>query len=322
MLLEKSGVRFTRQEAARALRIPQEILDALIKSGLVASSAGYVSASALEKLLRDSLLRLYRAEARADEIEIELPHTRDESEEIELDVDTEIVRQSLADYQTEELHNRPNQRIVARYKPRRQLGGMFRQTRFSVMQLSESGLRIRHDESLRPGDEARVTFSLVNPARTFALKARVVWTSIAQRGGGPSFCISGLHAIAGEDQLREAVRLLILARELESDDEKPATETTHKLPAGALLQSLSDDDVASIIRTMRMLTSDPVEANRWYARARFALADEEIRAAAPVRARDREEALAVWEYLGRRVELKAVAGVLSWIRSTRSAAAV
>jgi hypothetical protein len=39
------------------------------------------------------------------------------------------------------------------------------------------------------------------------------------------------------------------------------------------------------------------------------------------RADDREEALAVWEYLGRRLNLKAVAAVLAWVRSTRSAAA-
>lgn len=307
MPLETSPLRFSREDAARALNLPQDVIDALVNSGAVET----LSAAAIEKLLRDTLLRLYRAEARADEIEIALPEVE---VALEPEPDADVVRQSLSDYQTEAQRERANQRVVPRYKPRRQLGGSFRQVRFAVVQLSESGLRIRHDDTLRPGDEARLTFSLVQPARTFAVKARVVWTSIAQRGSGPSFCISGLRVVAGEEQLEEAIRLLLAVREAELDQE----EAKPKTPA---FSALPDDDVAAIIRTMRMLLSDPVEANRWYTRARFALADEQVRAAAPVRARDREEALAVWEYLGRRIDLKAVAGVLAWIRSTRSTAA-
>lgn len=307
MLLETSPLRFSRDEAARSLALPHDVVDALVNTGAVET----LSAAAIERLLRDTLLRLYRAEARADEIEIDIPLP---GAEAEVPGDVEVVRQSLSDYQDEERKQRKNQRVVPRYKPRRQLGGMFRQMRFSILQLSETGLRIRHDETVRPGDEARLTFSLVQPARTFALKARVVWTSIAQRGSGPSFCISGLRATAGEEQLQEAIRILLTVREVEVEHEEPAA----KAPS---YSALPDDDVAAIIRTLRMLMSDPVEANRWYTRARFALADEKIRAAAPVRARDREEALAVWEYLGRRVELQAVAGVLAWIRSTRSTAA-
>jgi len=309
MLLETSHVHFSREDAARWLHLPQGVIDALVSTGAVET----LSAAALERLLRDTLLRLYRAEARADEVEITMPEAEAEAA-TEPEADADVVRQSLSDYQTEAQRERENQRVVPRYKPRRQLGGMFRQVRFAILQVSESGLRIRHDETLRPGDEARLTFSLVQPARTFALKARVVWTSIAQRGNGPSFCISGLRVIAGDEQLAEAIRLMLAVREAELDQE----EAKPKAPS---FSALPDDDVAAIIRTMRMLTSDPVEANRWYTRAKFALADERIRAAAPVRARDREEALAVWEYLGRRIELKAVAGVLAWIRSTRSTAA-
>ena len=73
---------------------------------------------------------------------------------------------------------------------------------------------------------------------------------------------------------------------------------------------------------MRRFGSDPVEANRWYSRARFALADEEVRKNAPARGRDREEVLGIWEFLGRRLEIREVAGVMTWLRQTRSAAAM
>ena len=326
MLLERSPLRFSQAEAARALALPQEVVDALVRTHVIETRDGALSVSSLERLLRDSLLRLYRAEARAGEVEITLeddgsakPEPEQTFElELEADPDSDLIVQSLAESQADAASRRRNQRIVPRYKPRRQLGGTFRQTRFTILQLSGSGLRIRHDDTLRPGEEARMTFSLVNPARTFALKARVVWTSIAQRGNGPSFCISGLTAVGSDEPLHEAIRVLLAVRELEADDTATPTPQT----SIGNLAALSDDEVASIIRTLRLLTSDPVEANRWYTRARFALADEQVRADAPVRARDREEALAVWEYLGRRIELKAVAAVLAWIRTTRSAAAV
>lgn len=319
MLLEHSSLRFSPEEVSRSLHLPQRVVDAIVSTGLIDASSGSLSAAAIENLLRDTLLRLYRTEARTEEVTIDLPEAaqrEDVAGDEEETPDPDVVRQSLAEYQTEALRQRENKRVVARYKPRRQLGGMFRQSRFTILQISDTGLRIRHDDSLRPGDEARVTFSLVQPPRTFALKARVVWTSIAQRGSGPSFCISGLEATAGSPQLHEAIRALLAARDLELEPEDASVTT-----AKANLAGLSDEDVASVIRTMRLLMSDPVEANRWYTRARFALADSEVRAAAPTRARDREEALAVWEYLGRRLNLKAVAGVLSWMRSTRSAAA-
>ena len=327
MLLENSRLYFSPDEASRSLRLPQPVIDAMLQTGLIDGARGTLSAAAIERVLCDTLLRLYRAEARADEIEITLPAALETFEEtLELETSEEIpgvevVRNSLSEYQTEELRRKENKRVTARYKPRKQIGGMFRQSRFTILQISDTGLRIRHDESLRPNDESRVTFSILQPARTFALKARVVWTSIAQRGSGPSFCISGLEATAGVPQLHEAIRALLSARELELEAQEVQASTA-KAVVSAHLSGLSDEDVAAIIRTMRLLSSDPVEASRWYSRARFALADGEIRAAAPTRARDREEALAVWEYLGRRIDLRGVAGVLAWIRSTRSAAAV
>ena len=106
-----------------------------------------------------------------------------------------------------------------------------------------------------------------------------------------------------------------------------ADSSTKRAPRGEMasptaLAGLSDDEVASIIRAHRLLGSDPVEANRWYTRARFALADETVRKAAPNRARDREEVLGVWEYLDRRVDIRSISGVLGWIRRSRAATAV
>jgi hypothetical protein len=312
----------------------------LISSGridaTVVDGAPAIAAESIETFLRERFLELYRAEAQqpqgssqqqqhAEETidlhpEEEAPLQPRAAAAAEADPDVtephvEITR-SFNEYEADARPQRPNMRIAPRYVPRRQLGGTFRQMRFTVLQVSMTGLRIRHEETLRPGDVARLTLSLMRPARTFAMQGRVVWTSIAQRGDGPSFCISGLRVTEGADQLRHAIDLLREGRDLQQDE---GARRIANSPAS--LTGLSDDDVAAIIRAVRRFSTDPVEANRWYTRARFALADETVRNAAPAKARDREEVVGVWEYLDRRVELHQIAGVVTWLRQTRSASA-
>ncbi|HWS73252.1 MAG TPA: PilZ domain-containing protein, partial [Thermoanaerobaculia bacterium] len=206
------------------------------------------------------------------------------------------------------------------------VGGTFNQTRFSILQISTTGLRIRHDQTLLPGEEGKLTFALIKPPQSFLLKARVVWTSIAQRGNDPTFCISGLRVLDGVDRLRRAVDLLREARELEPQRDSGRGSSRDKTgrdsgasPQPPALRGLSDEEVASILRAVRKFAADPVEASRWYARARFAMVDEQVRAAIPQRSRDREEILGVWEYLERRIDVRKVAGVVSWMRNTRAA---
>ncbi|HET7436093.1 MAG TPA: PilZ domain-containing protein [Thermoanaerobaculia bacterium] len=316
---------FSSEDAAEILNLPTEAIRTLVNGGTI-------RAEELEGFLRDGLLSLYRAEARAAD---ELPEeTLDlESETLPQPVMAEshaeptadaipepMITRSLAEYESDAKNDRPNLRMAPRYTPRRQLGGTFRQVRFTIMQMSMTGLRIRHDETLRPGDAARLTFSVLAPARTFSLQARVVWTSIAQRADGRSFCISGLRVTDGMEQLRMAIDMLREARELQLAEEDPAPRRNVATSPTALT-GLADEEVAEIIRAVRKLSSDPVEANRWMTRARFALADEEVRRNAPTRPRDREEVVSVWEYLERRLDIRKVAGVVLWLRQTRASSA-
>lgn len=307
--------RIARDEAARILGLPASSLHHLFDGDSIA-------ADQLECILRDSLLRLYRAESTPRIAAAEPPQEFTMTEdEVSLDLpeaETIGIVRSIAEYENELHESKPEHRIGPRYIPRRQINGTFRSARFTLLQLSSSGLRVRHDETLRAGDVARMTLTLVRPARTFAMQARVVWTSIAQRGEDPSFCISGLRITEGDEQLRLIIEILRGGHELQTE----AVPAPRRVASPAAITGMSDEDVASIIRAVKKLGSDPVEANRWYVRARFALVEESVRQVAPVRARDREEVIAVWEYLERRLEIKQVAGVVGWLRQTRTAAAV
>jgi hypothetical protein len=301
---------FTVEQTAEILDLPPSIVDKLVRSGQLPSNGSGVPASEIQSYLSQSFIRLFQAQAK-EPVPVMLPEPEPELQPQPAAADTVIIR-SIAEYEDDMRGETPDLRIAPRYVPRRQLGGTFRDTRFTLLQLSTTGLRIRHDETLRPGDLARLTLALQRPARTFAMQARVVWTSIAQRGDGPTFCISGLRVIdAGP--LQQVIHHLREARDLQADEGRRRRESP--------LSGLTDEEVASIIRVVRRFNADPVEAGRWYTRARFSLADEQIRAAAPQRARDREEVVGVWECLDRKLDIGKIATVVTWLRQTRGAAA-
>jgi hypothetical protein len=312
-----------RDELPQLLNLHPRVIDALIASGSVqvqhADGTERIAAAQLEQLFRDSLLHLYFAQARsaATAPATTAPAATAPAPEADASQDDgpAIVR-------TSDEHDlmptaRADLRAGERYVPRRQLGGTFRDVKMFILQLSTTGLRIRHEEPLRPGDEARLSFGLVTPPQVVLARASVVWTSIAQRGESPSYYVSGLHVTANADRLANALALLNHNRELQ----RVQNETKRRggaLPGPVL--GLSDDDIVSIIRAARKLATDPNEATRWYTRARFAYAEEDVRKVAPRGAREREEVLGVWEYLQRRIDIPKVAGVMQWIRSSQAAA--
>ena len=310
-----SRAHFSRAEVARILNLPMASVDELIRSGTLTADGRTIAAEELETYLRNGFLQLYQAEAKAllpvageEELVLDLP---------EAEVPDPSITQTIAEF---EAASQADLRLAPRYVPRRQIGGTFRQVRFSILQVSTTGLRIRHDETVRPGDVARLTFAVMKPARSYGMQARVVWTTIAQRGEGASFCISGLRVVDGTDQLREAIDVLRASHDLQLEDAPPRRSSGGANP-GPPPTGLTDDDVAAIIRAVRLFSSDPVEAHRWYTRARFALAEEEVRKAAPTKARDREEVVGIWEFLNRRMDIAKIASVVLWLRQTRSASA-
>jgi hypothetical protein len=321
-MLLPADVTFRREEVSELLQLSPGVIDALAASGVVGRDV--IAAADLERLFRDSLLRLYQAQAMraaattptvadavarenpADDIEIEIESVNPESSVVRTFEEPIVVE-----------GERPDLRAGLRYIPRRQIGGLFRDVKFVMLQLSSSGLRIRHEEALRAGDEARLSFAILNPARTFVMRARVVWTSIGQQGDGRSHYVSGLRVIENVDRLVNAAYLLRTARELRIDERPSSRGNAKNVPR--FVSGLADEDVVAIIQAVRKLASDPEEAARWYARARFAIADEDVRKAAPRGAREREEVVGVWEYLRRQQDLRTVAGVMQWIRSSQVA---
>jgi len=308
-MLLPADVTFRRDELSDVLKLSPAVVDALFSAGALRSHDGAIAATELERLFRDSLMRVYQAQAMRvaarenDELEIEI--------ESKPDPDAPIITRTLDDNIA--MGERPDLRAGVRYVPRKQMGGTFRDVKFVMLQLSSSGLRIRHDAQLRPGEEARLSFAIQQPAKSFVMRARVIWTSITQRDER-SFYVSGLRVVENVERLVNAAYLLRTAHELHVD-ESGRRMTGRNVPKH--VSGLPDEEVVAIVQAVRALAADPTEAAKWYARARFAIADEEVRKAAPRGAREREEVVGVWEYLQRKTDLRAVAGVMQWIRSSQ-----
>lgn len=348
MTLIPNDLMLRRDELCAALKLSPKVIEALVTSGTVKSKKrdgmDVFPAAEIETLLRDCLMSLYFTQAKkaAGPVAVREPEL-----ELDLDLDETAVKgpemvpghapghasagsiplavmeeqaptiTRTTDEHTTERPAHSDLRLAARYIPRKEIGGMFRDVKCKVVQLSNDGMRIRHTERLRPGDEARLSVALMSPPQSFAMRAEVVWTSIAQRGDEPSFYVSGLRITGSTDRLTAMVDLLRHHHELHLEQpERPRVSKNMPRP----VSGLPDEDVVAIIRAVRRFTDDPVEANRWYTRARFAISDETVRKAAPRSAREREEVVGVWEYLQRRVDLRAVAGVVQWIRSAQVAA--
>ena len=294
---------FTTEQTAEILDLPPSIVEKLVRSGQLPSKDARIPASEIQSYLSQCFIRLFQFQAK-EPAEIETPN-EDESHD-------SLITRSIVEYEEVMRGETADLRVAPRYVPRRPVGGMFRMMHFTLMQISTAGLRIRHDDTLRPGEVARLTLSLQRPARMYAMQARVVWTSIAQRGDGPTYCISGLRVIDAAP-LEQVLQHMRDARDLQADEGRRRRVQP--------LSGLTDEEVAAVIRVVRRFNADPAEAGRWYSRARFALADESIRAAAPQRTRDREEVIGVWECLERKLDIAKVASVVTWLRQTRASAA-
>lgn len=337
----------SRAELSRLLDLPVEAIDALLESGRVLcrmkNGEPHVPLEQLETFFRDALMRIYRAEVESDEPPSERATEREPSVEPrreramaeasipepampEADVSEPLPPEGLASMRDENVVRevvRPasspppprlapsEQRLTDRYVPLRRLGGIFGETKFTILQMSKDGLRIRHDEALLPGTEAKLSFALLMPARSVVVRARVVWTSLA-KAGEEQFSISGLRIIEHADRLEQAIESLKSTNQLQPERRAQVRRATDGV---TMVEDISDEEMALVTAAIKKFATDPVEASRWYSRARFALSDENVRRAAPRRPRDREEVLGIWEYLDRQVDIGKIAGVVNWMRT-------
>lgn len=183
-----------------------------------------------------------------------------------------------------------------------------------VVDVSAGGLQMEHASFLRLGTAGTVVISSDEPLE---VRTRVVWSRFSpspqQPGYRSGLAFDGdLEAVAGRlgrfiraygradtTSLTRKADLLRARQEQRKQSMKYMVTRTDR----------SDDETMLIQHARQQLSSAPDEALKWYNRAKFAMADRHDIAAELSSVPYRQEALAVWEYLERRIDIVRIIGV-------------
>jgi hypothetical protein len=180
-----------------------------------------------------------------------------------------------------------------------------------IRDLSVTGAQIEHSQPLRPAAQGTLVIG------DLQVPAAVIWTRLVASGA----YWSGVRIDAGLDVIAATIRDLLNRGIVK----KPGVDTIRRREAAlrareeARLRLVSatqpaqtgptDEQITLIRHAREHLQTHPEEALRWYNRARATATEDQIRIASGGRP-NREDVLAVWEYLERSIDLRYVVQVL------------
>lgn len=211
-------------------------------------------------------------------------------------------------------------RTSERYVVMESLTGSFGAASTTILDICEHGVQIAHTQPLRIGTTGRLWFKRAEVAAS--IQGSVVWSQLSQKPDdeGKILYRSGVRIADGSGEFTQALQMLalkgVLRRDFDSLERKRqrnAARSSARVakPVVKFVQQGSDvphDQALLIQHTRERLKNNPDEASKWYNRARFAISSDTPPGGAEM-LRDREEVLAIWEYLDRSVDLSTIVRV-------------
>lgn len=199
-----------------------------------------------------------------------------------------------------------------RFLPLTPIAGRFVSGDMEIIQLSATGLRIRHARPFRIGSQGRVVIANAGPHE---LKGKITWSRLS--GGDDAHrYVSGIELTEGAESLARIVESLRAANVVEEErgslERKREAAAAKRRRTEMLKTTVPQREVeVAILRKRDELRRNPLQAQEWFNRARFALSNEAVRRVVPAAIRDRDEALAIWEALERRVDLRVICAIVT-----------
>lgn len=199
--------------------------------------------------------------------------------------------------------------------------GTFGAAEVTILNVAEQGVQITHRQPIRLATKARLWFKRGDAAAN--VHGLVVWSHLSKTAdeSGAYRYLSGVRIESDPNAFAAVMQSLadqgVLRRDLDSLERKRQRVTDRERersakPVVKLLHHELDvpSDQALLIQHAReRLRLNPDEAQKWYNRAKYALADDGT--PIPEQIRNREDVLAVWEYLERTVPLSTIVRVFS-----------
>ncbi|MGK2859786.1 MAG: hypothetical protein ACSLFQ_21525 [Thermoanaerobaculia bacterium] len=204
-------------------------------------------------------------------------------------------------------------RSEQRFEILRRIEGNLGKVEFVLCDIGDHGMHVQHTVPIRLGTEAPVRFSVPEAQLSVLLTGFVVWSRFASPGDTRPYH-SGVRVDDPEQILMRVVERLHSSRAVRLDERsmerkrKSLEERARSRHAPRLrqigAQRIPDDVILLVKQARQRLQGNPAEMVRWFNRAKFSL--NEVGG----QIHERDDVLAVWEYLERSVELPIIARVL------------
>ncbi|HUP46264.1 MAG TPA: hypothetical protein VM779_12205 [Thermoanaerobaculia bacterium] len=208
-------------------------------------------------------------------------------------------------------------RAAERFTAITSLSATFAGTPITIVNLSTIGAQIEHPAPIRLGTVAR--FVIRRGDVSIDVRGLLTWSRLSKTpdAQGQHAYRSGLRIESGNAEYALALHMLIkggtMRREPDTLEKKRRRllerMTERSRPAMKLVSQSGDippDQVLLVQHARERLRAEPEEAQKWYHRAKYAITHGATNIEIET-IRDREEVLAVWEYLERSIDIPTIA---------------
>jgi len=204
-----------------------------------------------------------------------------------------------------------------RYGVQHRLEATFGSIEVVVVDIGEHGAQVHHPVPIKLGSISRLSFVLPSSSQQVRVQGTLVWSRIAAKpdGAGGRNYRSGIRLDDTDGTMKPAIERMVTSSAIHLDNESLEKKRKALAEKGKARQQLGfklvgqkpriPDDVILLVRqTRNRLKDNPAEAVKWYNRAKFSLDQS------GVQIHQRDEVLAIWEYLERSVEINIIARII------------
>ncbi|HXG58368.1 MAG TPA: hypothetical protein VNL91_05060 [Thermoanaerobaculia bacterium] len=212
-------------------------------------------------------------------------------------------------------------RVSERYLAIEPLLGSFGVASVSILDIAEQGVQVEHAQPLRIATKGRLWFK--KDDIVVSVPGIVIWSHLSKNANekGKLLYHSGIRVDDPSAAFAGAVEALVVRGVIRADPKSLDRKRLRLLKKqherfgtrGRVLrhdEAIGSEQAVLIQHARTLLEANPEEARRWTQRAKYALTQSAGSAAADID-QHADEALAVWEYLDRMVDLGTITRFLN-----------
>jgi len=212
-----------------------------------------------------------------------------------------------------------------RFRVAQPIVGRFNGVPVDIRDIADGGVQIEHGDVFNRGTAGLLEYTVPGRQKQIRLHGQLLWTRRVDEGAASPRYRSGMKIDLNNDMLNATIDFLVRAGMASIDRgnraappskariqlvgrKQPEPEPIAFTAPPAAPGDVAPDVIRVVERARDRLAASFEEAVRWYNRARFSLAEPWVQREVDS-IRHKEDVLAVWEYLGRTVDIATIARV-------------